>query len=101
MAAQTVASPRNSKAHISYWAYLLVIAILIVAALARFYLLRTTPGWYADEGSDIEIAGHLLAGDQRYFAIGQSTLVAGRLPFFHLILAGLFSVLGRDIWVLR
>ncbi len=101
MATRTEASPQRDPGRPSYWAYLLIVAILLIASLARFYLLRTTPGWYADEGSDIEIATHLLAGEQQYFAIGQSTLVAGRLPLFHLILAGLFSILGRDIWVLR
>jgi hypothetical protein len=81
--------------------YLVMALVLIVAAGVRLYALRISPGWYPDEGSDIEIATHLLQGEQRYFAIGGSTLVTARLPLFHMVLAGLFSLLGRDIMTLR
>ncbi len=101
MSAHSFVSTRDNRSRIPWWIYLFLVCIFFVGGLARVFLLRDTPGWYADEGSDIEIATHLMNGEQRYFAIGQSTLVAGRLPLFHLILAGLFSIFGRDILVLR
>jgi len=84
-----------------WWANLLLVGILAVATLLRVSQLRVSPGWYADEGSDLAIAAHLLAGEQRYFAIGQSTLIAGRPPLFHLVLAGLMALFGQDILTLR
>lgn len=101
MAADNLTSARDNKAYVPWWIYILLVGILVIATLSRVWLLRVTPGWYADEGSEIEIATHLMNGEQRYFAIGQSTLVVARLPLFHTILASLFAVFGRDILTLR
>lgn len=101
MSSPDPASTRGGSPTVPWWAYLLMGGVLVIAALARFPWLRVTPGWYPDEGSDIDIATHMMKGEQRYFAIGSSTLVAARLPLFHLVLGGLFSLFGRDILVLR
>jgi 4-amino-4-deoxy-L-arabinose transferase-like glycosyltransferase len=76
-------------------------AILAAATFLRFYDLRDNPGWYSDEGSDINIAANLLAGRLQYFAIGESPMIAARPLLFHAILAGGFALLGEDIWTIR
>lgn len=75
------------------------LAALIVAAGAwlRLLRLRTVPGWYPDEGSWIAIASDLLRGQSAYLAFGHSSLIAGRPPLFHWLLAGLFRVTSVDI----
>jgi len=101
MASPDSTSSRGSSQIVPWWAYLLMGGVLAIAIVTRFSWLRVTPGWYPDEGSDIDIATHMMRGEQRYFAIGSSTLVAARPPLFHLVLAGLFRLFGRDILVLR
>jgi len=84
---------------------IIAIAILVVAtasaAWLRFYGLRDNPGWYSDEGSDIDIATGLLDGELGYFAIGGSPMIAARPLLFHAIVAGAFRAFGRDILILR
>ena len=87
--------------YVRWMTYALFCVVLLTAAYFRFHLLDITPGWYPDEGTEIEIATNWLNGEQQYFSISQSTLVTGRLPLFHLVLASLFKVFGRDILVLR
>ena len=95
-------SSGQEKADRGPWCmYVLLFGVVALAVIHRFLLLRTAPGWYADEGTDIDIATHWMRGEQRYFAIGQSTLIAARPPLFHILLAGLFSTLGSDILTLR
>lgn len=79
----------------------LLILILCIASFLRFHNLRENPGWYSDEGSDIDIAANLLHGRLQYFAIGESPMIAARPLLFHAILAGGFAVLGEDILTLR
>lgn len=81
--------------------FLVVILIVVSAGLTRFHNLRTSPGWYPDEGTDLSIAINLSQGKQQYLALGQSTLVAARLPLSYLVLVPMLSVLGPDILVLR
>jgi hypothetical protein len=97
----TDAGQRTPPSVAPWLPYLGIAGILVLAAGVRLFMLGTAPGWYPDEGSDIEIATRLLQGEQRYFAVGGSTLVTTRLPLFHLVLAGLFSVVGRGILTLR
>jgi 4-amino-4-deoxy-L-arabinose transferase-like glycosyltransferase len=101
MSAHNTYATRSRSQVIPWLAHLCLVGVIVIAVVARFYWLRVTPGWYADEGSDIDIATHMMRGEQRYFAIGQSTLVAARLPLSHLALAALFRLFGRDILVLR
>jgi 4-amino-4-deoxy-L-arabinose transferase-like glycosyltransferase len=81
--------------------YLMLLVFLAVGAYLRLADLRTNPGWYPDEGSDLNIAWNLWHGRLQYFAVGGSLLVAARAPLFHIILAGLFSIFGYDIVVAR
>lgn len=81
---------------------LAVVGIVLLAAGLRFYNLRTNPGWYTDEGTDLDIARHLLQGEVRYFALTDSTMLVARPLTMHLILAGLFRLFGStDILILR
>ena len=101
MSTRDTYATRSHSQVVPWWAHLCLAGAIVIAAMARFYWLRVTPGWYADEGTDIDIATRMMRGKQRYFAIGHSTLVTARLPLFHLVLAALFSLFGRDILVLR
>jgi len=75
--------------------------ILAVGALMRLPNLRTVPAWYPDEGSWVTVAAELLRGQSAYMAFGRSSLIAGRPPLFHWLLAGWFSVTGVDIFWAR
>lgn len=68
-------------------------ALLLILRLAAYLRLAhqiATPGWYADEGTHLEIARHLAHGEIRNLAIGQSTLLFAKLPLFDALLALLF-----------
>ena len=81
--------------------FLLIAAIILLAAWLRFYNLRSSPGWYSDEGSFINVAENLSAGKSQYFAIQGSTLLVGRLPLFMIVMSWLFNLFGTDILVGR
>lgn len=79
-------------------------ALLLILRLAAHLRLANpiaTPGWYADEGTHIEIARHLAHGEIRYLAIGQSTLLFAKLPLFDTLLAILFRFTEVGIGPLR
>jgi hypothetical protein len=78
-----------------------LLLILILAALLRFSNLATNPGWYSDEGSDLDIARHLMEGHFQYFAISGTPLVAARMPLFHLALVGGIAFWGYDVLTAR
>lgn len=78
-----------------------LVGILAFGAFLRFHRLRDNPGWFSDEGSDINIAANLIHGRLQYFAIGESPMIAARPLLFHAVLAGGFAVLGEDILTLR
>jgi hypothetical protein len=81
---------------------LVLLAVFALAAVLRFYNLRANPGWYTDEGTDLDIARNLLRGEIRYFALGDSTMLVARPLTMHVILAGLFLLFdSTDILVLR
>ena len=79
------------------WPSLVLMAIVALAAFLRLSNLRSIPAWYPDEGSWIAIASDALHGQSAYLAFGGSSLIAGRPPLFHWLLAGVFSFTGVDI----
>jgi 4-amino-4-deoxy-L-arabinose transferase-like glycosyltransferase len=81
-----------------------ILLLLVILGLALYIRLAngaTNPGWYTDEGSDIDMAHHLQMGEFRYLAVNQSFLMFGRPPVFHSILAVVFNVFGTGIGTLR
>lgn len=87
------------------WVHLLeTLALLLILALAAYLRLANVadnPGWYTDEGTHLSIAQNLAHGQVQYLAIGQSTLLFGKLPLFDAILAGLLRTTGGGIGALR
>lgn len=79
----------------------IVLFIIGFGAYLRFYNLRSYPDWYSDEGAFINIATNLLQGKLQYFALNNSILLAGRPPLFFFLLAGISSIFGTDIVVIR
>jgi 4-amino-4-deoxy-L-arabinose transferase-like glycosyltransferase len=80
---------------------LILLAILVLAAIFRFYKLRTVPDWFQDEGEFIRLADYLSKGTFDFLGIRNSLLLIGRPPLFLWILAGLFKLFSTDIIVLR
>lgn len=80
---------------------LLFLVIIGFAAYFRLSGVATNPGWYTDEGTDIDIAHHLQMGEVQYFAVNQSFLLFGRPPLFQGVLALAFNVFGTGIETLR
>ncbi len=74
---------------------ILLVLILILAANLRLTNVAENPGWYTDETTHIDIANHRLAGQTQYMLIKDSTLMFGRLPLFHILLAGYFQLSGN------
>jgi len=70
--------------------------ILALAAWLRLANAPGNPGWYTDEGAHLDIARRLLAGQVQFLAVRGSLLVAGRLPLFDELLAGVLRLAGGD-----
>lgn len=81
--------------------FVIWLVICGIAAYLRFTNLANNPGWYSDEGTVVEIAKNVLAGRTQYLAFNESTLLAARLPLFHILLAGIFSFVEVGITSLR
>jgi 4-amino-4-deoxy-L-arabinose transferase-like glycosyltransferase len=81
--------------------FLILLAILALAFYIRLTNVATNPGWYTDEGTDIDIAHHLQMGEVQYLAVNQSFLLFGRPPLFQSVLATAFNVFGTGIETLR
>ena len=76
----------------------MMIAVLATAAVARFYNLRYSPGWYHDETIFIGQAWNLIHGHLQWEAVPHTFLP--HLPLFHLLLGPLLVFFGKDIiWV--
>ena len=75
--------------------------VVLVAAYVRLVNLGHNPGWFADEGTHLEIAFHLQNGRIQYLAIQQSILLFSRLPLFAYLLAGITAVFGLSMLTLR
>src|ERR1051326_1803516 len=71
---------------------ILLVIILILAANLRLTNVAENPGWYTDETTHIDIANHRLQGETQYMLIKDSTLMFGRLPLFHILLASYFQL---------
>src|SRR4051812_15267710 len=80
---------------------LILIVILIVAGYLRLANLTDNPGWYSDEGTNLDVAYHLQQGQLQYMALGQSTLMVSRLPLFESLLAGVLRLFQGGIHTLR
>jgi Dolichyl-phosphate-mannose-protein mannosyltransferase len=74
---------------------LILCAILLLAAYLRLTNVAENPGWYTDETTHIDIANHRLEGRTQYMLIEDSTLLFGRLPLFHILLANYFQLSGN------
>ncbi len=81
--------------------FAIAIIFLVIASIARLWHLEQNPAWYADEGTHIEIARHLMHGKTQYLGITDSYLIAARLPLFEHILALWFQCLGISMLSLR
>ena len=81
--------------------YFFLFCIILISAGVRIYKIDKFPGWYSDEGTVIDISKNLLEGNIQYLSLRSSTIIAARLPFFPLLLAGLFALFGVNIIVLR
>lgn len=102
MAAASSRTNSNTQRRWQALQVILLIFILGIAAYIRFVNLRDNPGWYTDEGSDLDIARHLSEGVIRYMSINTSTMLVARPLTFHAILAALFQLTGQaDILTLR
>lgn len=75
--------------------------LLALAGLLRLASVTDRPGWYTDEGTQLEIAGNWRAGEARYFALRGSTLLVARLPAFPGLLAAAENVFGAGMQTLR
>jgi hypothetical protein len=78
-----------------------LICILVLAAFLRLAYVTDNPGWYADEGTHLNIAQNLAAGRVQYLAVTRSTLLFAKLPLFDRLLAGLVRVWPADMTTLR
>ena len=81
--------------------YIIAVIFLLIASFARIWNLEWNPAWYADEGTHIEIARHLMQGKNLYLGISDSYLIAARLPLFEHLLALWFQLLGVGMLSLR
>ncbi len=89
-----ISSP--TKTHV-----ILLVLILALGAYLRLVNITDNPGWYTDEGSNLDVALHLAKGQVQYMALGQSTLLVSRMVVFETILAGLLRLFGGGISTLR
>lgn len=78
-----------------------LVAIVLLAAFLRLAKVASSPGWYTDEGTHLDIARHLLSGRVQYLAINQSTLLFAKLPLFDGLLAGVLPLFRHDLLALR
>ena len=94
-------SPRLSRLlnRAAFWFALA--AIVGVAAYLRFGHLRTSPGWYSDEGHFIDYAANLSRGQWQIFPAVGAPMLIGRPPLFLFVLTAAFKFFGTDILVLR
>lgn len=83
------------------WHVIAFSGLLILVVYLRLANLAWNPGWYPDEGSDLNIARHLAEGRVQYFALSGTPLVAARMPLFHFMLLGGFWLWGYDLLTAR
>lgn len=83
------------------WHLIALVGLFALAIYLHTVNLAWNPGWYPDEGSDLDIARNLAEGRGQYFAITGTPLIAARVPLFHILLIGAFSLWGYDILAAR
>lgn len=81
--------------------YSIAVLFILIASIVRIWNLEWNPAWYTDEGTHIEIARHLIQGENHYLGITDSYLIAARLPLFEHILAVWFRFVGISMLSLR
>jgi 4-amino-4-deoxy-L-arabinose transferase-like glycosyltransferase len=92
----------NQRALPRQWvSFGLLLFFLGIGAFFRFTNLRSSPGWYPDEGYFIDFASHLAGGRWEFFGVVNAPMLLQRPPLFVEILAGLFKLFGADILILR
>lgn len=91
--------------HVIAYSQLLWMAMSLLVACLLIYLrlnhLATNPGWYPDEGSNVNMAHHMAEGRWQYYALGGTPLVAARMPLFPLFVGWGTRVWGYDIATAR
>lgn len=92
--------PTDRLRRIGIEASLLLLMILIGAYL-RYTNLLLAPGWYPDEGSNIEHATRFVHGPYHYFAVSGTPLVSGRMPLYLLVFGWVMDWLGKDFIIGR
>jgi len=78
-----------------------LLIILVLAVFLRFANLRASPGWYTDEGVFVSYAANLAEGRWQIFSVQDAPMLIQRPPLFLLALAGVFRMVGADIFGLR
>jgi 4-amino-4-deoxy-L-arabinose transferase-like glycosyltransferase len=86
-----------SQKRSAWTSIVLLLLITIGASFLRLRHLRTVPGWYPDEGSNIAIAASLAQGESAYLAFGHSSFINGHPPLAYFLMAFLFRCFGVDI----
>lgn len=79
----------------------LIILVLLIASFVRLWHIESSPAWYTDEGTHIEIARQLISGKVQYLGITDSFLIAARLPLFEHLLGLWFQYVGIGMFQLR
>jgi len=78
---------------------ILLVCILLLALFLRFWNLNKTPGWFPDEGVDLNLAWNLIHGKGQLFSTVYPFVPHPPLYYF---LSGLFLLIfGKSIFVLR
>ncbi|HLY25246.1 MAG TPA: glycosyltransferase family 39 protein [Aggregatilineales bacterium] len=75
--------------------------ILLTAGYLRLQNVGQNPGWYSDEGTNLDVASHLAHEQVQYMALGQSTLLVSRLPIFETLLELAVRLWGESMATLR
>ncbi|MCX7014924.1 MAG: glycosyltransferase family 39 protein [Candidatus Sumerlaeota bacterium] len=91
MSESIVESPRRTRR-------LAMLAILVLASLARLVDLRSSPPWYHDECTFVGETWNLMHGRFAWDAVDHTFLP--HLPLFHILVMPFFFLFGKDIlWV--
>ncbi len=91
----------RTRRHMQLLEIVTLLLVLVLAAWLRLSNVATSPAWYADEGSHLNIAQNLAKGQVQYLAVRDSTLLFARLPLFEALFAVLLKIAGGGIATLR
>lgn len=82
-----------------YFIAIVFIFIFCFGAFVRLYQLNENPGWYVDEGSNLELGWNLIHGQTRYFAVEWNFIP--HLPFYYLLIGFFSLIFGKTILAVR